>query len=248
MERTEVSFDIETLPQSIRQYVKGAKIFDSSSDNARSLFISGEQRAYLKISKRGTLKREYEMANFLHQHRVSPNVIAYESDLDADYLLTEAVSGEDGTAAMHIGNPEKLASVFGEYLKMLHSLPTEGCPYANKTNELLNEARVKGIDLRVLDEYDYSAVDNVIIHGDYCLPNIIMDNFQFKGFIDVGNGGVGDRHYDLYWGIWTLQYNLKTDKYRDVFLDAYGRNDIDDEGLKYFTKLIKLTEQAESMS
>ena len=54
MERTEVSFDIETLPQSIRQYVKGAKIFDSSSDNARTLFISGEQRAFLKISKRST--------------------------------------------------------------------------------------------------------------------------------------------------------------------------------------------------
>jgi Aminoglycoside phosphotransferase len=80
------------------------------------------------------------------------------------------------------------------------------------------------------------------------LPNIIMDNFAFKGFIDAGNGGIGDRHYDLYWGIWTLQYNLKTDKYRDVFLDAYGRKDIDDEGLKYFTKLIKLTEQSETLN
>jgi len=86
------------------------------------------------------------------------------------------------------------------------------------------------------------------ITGDYCLPNIIMDNFAFKGFIDVGYGGVGDRHYDLYWGIWTLQYNLKTDKYRDIFLDAYGRKLIDEDGLKYFTKLIQLTEQAEPMS
>lgn len=93
-----------------------------------------------------------------------------------------------------------------------------------------------------MNEYNYSAIDNVIIHGDYCLPNIIMDNFSFKGFIDLGYGGVGDRHYDIYWGIWTLNYNLKTDNYRDIFLDAYGRNDINDDGLNYFTKLIKLTD------
>jgi len=42
MERTEVSFDIGTLPLSIGQYLKGAKIFDSScSENARTLFIFG---------------------------------------------------------------------------------------------------------------------------------------------------------------------------------------------------------------
>ena len=164
MERTEVSFDIGTLPLSIRQYLRGAKIFDSScSENARTLFISGEERAFLKISKRGALEREYKMTKFLHKNRVSPNVIVYESDLDSDYLLTEAVSGEDGTAARHLENPRKLASVFGEYLNMLHSLPSEGCPYANRTNELLNEAQRKGIDLSVLDEYDYSAVDHVVI-------------------------------------------------------------------------------------
>ncbi|OBZ07578.1 hypothetical protein A8L34_25945 [Bacillus sp. FJAT-27264] len=74
------------------------------------------------------------------------------------------------------------------------------------------------------------------------MPNIIMDHFSLNGFIDLGYGGVGDRHYDLYWGIWTLNYNLKTDQYRDLFLDAYGRSDIVEEGLKYFTELVRLTE------
>jgi kanamycin kinase len=65
-----------------------------------------------------------------------------------------------------------------------------------------------------------------------------MDNFSFKGFIDLGYGGLGDRHYDIYWGIWTLNNNLKTDEYRDIFLYAYGRNDISNNGLNYFTKQI----------
>ena len=73
---------------------------------------------------------------------------------------------------------------------------------------------------------------NVLLHGDYCLPNVMLDQWQFSGFIDVGNGGVGDRHIDLFWGIWSLTYNLKTNAYKDRFLDAYGRELIDDELLR----------------
>lgn len=243
MKRIEVSLDIESIPLTIRQYLKGATFYDSScSANARTLFVSGAERAFLKISKRGSLEREYQMTRFLHKHNVAPNAIAYESDADHDYFLMEAVSGEDGTAERHIENPGKLAWVFGEYLKMLHSLPTADCPYDNRTNELLQDAQTKGTDLRILNSFNYSATDNVVIHGDYCLPNIIMDNFSFRGFIDLGYGGVGDRHYDIYWGIWTLQFNLKTDRYRHLFLDAYGRSDINDDGLNYFTNLITLTD------
>ncbi|WP_127530411.1 aminoglycoside 3'-phosphotransferase [Paenibacillus kobensis] len=243
MKRTEVAFDVETVPSSIRPYIKGAAVYDSScSEDAKTLYISGSERAFLKISSKGSLEREYRMTNFLHRHLVAPRAIAYESDSDYDYLLTESVTGEDGTAEEHIANPNKLASVFGENLRRLHSLPVEGCPYSKRTVELVDEARTNGFDLQMLNEFNYSANDNVVIHGDYCLPNIIMDDFSFKGFIDLGSGGIGDRHYDLYWGIWTLQYNLKTDRYRQVFLDAYGRSDIDEEGLNYFTILNQLTD------
>jgi kanamycin kinase len=69
---------------------------------------------------------------------------------------------------------------------------------------------------------------DTLLHGDYCLPNIILDNWKFSGFIDLGSGGVGDRHVDLFWAIWTLRYTLKTDQYRERFMDAYGRTKIDE--------------------
>ena len=68
---------------------------------------------------------------------------------------------------------------------------------------------------------------NTLVHGDYCLPNIILDNWRLSAFIDLGNAGVSDRHIDLFWGAWTLEFNLKTDEYRDRFFDAYGRDKID---------------------
>lgn len=221
MRLTEVSFDIEIVPAAIRPYLRGATLYDSSSsENAKTLFISGNEPAFLKISARNSLEREYKMTSFLHKHHVAPSAMAYESDSDWDYLLTEAVNGEDGAAAHHLENPGRLVAVYGEYLRMLHSLPTTGCTYNHRTKEILDETHVKGRDCSRLDTFNYTLSDNVIIHGDYCLPNIIMDHFSFKGFIDVGYGGIGDRHYDLYWGIWSLNYNLKTDAYRDLFLDA----------------------------
>lgn len=243
MKKTKVSLHLESMPPDIGRYMKNATVYDSScSENAKTYYISGEVKAYLKISGKGTLEREYTMMNFLSRRQVAPEVIAYASDSALDYLLTEAVEGEDGTAVHHLANPAKLAAVYGEYLQMLHSLPVDACPYRGRTAEMLAEAGRKGADLNILAECNYSPVDNVIIHGDYCLPNIIMDRFAFKGFIDVGYGGVGDRHFDLYWGIWSLRYNLKTDAYTDVFLDAYGRNLVNGNGLRYFAKLMELTD------
>jgi kanamycin kinase len=61
---------------------------------------------------------------------------------------------------------------------------------------------------------------------------MLKDDFSLSGFIDLGNGGVGDRHIDIFWGRWTLLFNLGTDEYRDRFFDAYGRDKINFETLK----------------
>lgn len=245
MKRTKISFNIETVPVQLQQYLNGAAIYDSScSENAETLFVHGTERMFLKISKKGSLERECTMTAFLNKHQLAPSVIAFVADETNDYLLTEAITGEDGIAAEHLANPGKLATVYGECLRMLHSIATTDCPYKGRTYELLEEEKAIGGELESLDRFGYSPVDNVVIHGDYCLPNIILDHFSFKSFIDLGSGGVGDRHYDLFWGLWTLNYNLKTDHYNDLFLDAYGRFDVKPEGITYFAQLEKPTRSA----
>jgi kanamycin kinase len=73
---------------------------------------------------------------------------------------------------------------------------------------------------------------DTLVHGDYCLPNVLLDDWAFSGFVDVGSGGVGDRHIDIFWALWSLGFNLKTDKYRERFIDAYGREHVDEERLR----------------
>lgn len=36
----------------------------------------------------------------------------------------------------------------------------------------------------------------------------------------------------FFWGAWTLNFNLKTDKYRNRFFDAYGRDKVDESKLE----------------
>lgn len=108
MKKTEVFFDIETVPLSIRPYLKGAAIYDSScSEHAKTFVVKGQEHAFLKISSKGTLEREYQMTDFLHSHHVALKVIAYDSDQDNNYLLSEALHGEDGTERQYINNPRK---------------------------------------------------------------------------------------------------------------------------------------------
>ena len=84
--------------------------------------------------------------------------------------------------------------------------------------------------MKVFDEGKCALRSDTLIHGDYCLPNIMLnDDFSLSGFIDLGAGGVSDRHIDLFWGAWTLGFNLGTDEYRSTFFDAYGRDRVDED-------------------
>ena len=84
----------------------------------------------------------------------------------------------------------------------------------------------------VVEAHGHLLQTDTLLHGDYCLPNIILNDWKFAGFIDLGNAGVGDRHVDVFWCTWSLFYNLHTHKYRDRFIDAYGRDKISEEMLR----------------
>lgn len=239
MKKTLITPLAELFPVVLQPYLAKAKLYDSScSDAAKTIYIDGEVRAYLKLDAQGKLLREKEMTNFLYKHGLAAKVLGYFGHNGKDYLLTEALDGEDGISAQHMQSPKKLAACMGEYLRLIHALPVEGCPYQHRTAEMLAESEANisrayadksiilediGIASARLTELKSCCMDEVVIHGDYCLPNIIMRDFKLQGFVDLGTGGIGDRHYDLFWGLWTLNYNFGTDKYGNCFLEAYGK-------------------------
>ncbi|MBE6607820.1 MAG: aminoglycoside 3'-phosphotransferase [Ruminococcaceae bacterium] len=249
MQRKLITPNFEEFPESFHNLMKDAKIYDSScSREARVIYIDKDNGYFLKCSPVGTLKKEAELTAYFHKKGLAAEVISYISG-EMDYMLTERVVGEDCTYFKYLEEPEKLCDTYAKILRDLHSVEYSLCPEQNRIegylDTALNNYNAKNYDTSLFpDNWGYSSAEeawkilednkhllknDTLIHGDYCLPNVILDNWRFSGFIDLGNAGVGDKHIDLFWGAWTLNFNLKTDKYRDRFLDAYGRSDIEEE-------------------
>lgn len=249
MKRTLIIPDISLFPEELHAFFSGASVYDSSSSpEARVYFIEKDGGYYLKIAEKGALSREAELTQYFHSKGLSAEVLAYLS-AERDFMLTRRVEGEDMTFGKYLDEPKKLCQTSAELLRALHETEFSACPVKDHTARYLSTAEknfCKGLyDLSFAPEfasakqaYAYLCANahllrnEVLLHGDYCLPNIMLNDWRFAGFIDVGNGGIGDRHVDLYWGAWTLCFNLGTDALRERFFDAYGRDKIDEEKLR----------------
>ncbi len=252
MKRTEIKIDLNAYPESLHGFLDGARIYDSScSPEARVIFIDKDKGYYLKSAERGSLKTEADMTDYFHSKGLGTEVLEYLS-LERDWMLTEMVSGEDCTHKQYLDDPKRLCELTATLLRELHETDFSGCPVKDRTADYLKTAEnnyKNGIfDLSLFpDNWGYASAEeawstfcegrallrsDTLIHGDYCLPNIMLDGWNFSKFIDLGNGGVGDRHIDLFWGAWTLNFNLKTDRYTERFFDAYGRDKVNADLLR----------------
>jgi kanamycin kinase len=242
MKRQLIGYDPNAFPVIFQPLLQSCPVYDSScSPDARVYFLDWEDGLYLKRAFKGSLQKESAMTAYFHSKGLATEVLAYES-LDEDWLLTRRVKGEDCIDPAYLADPKRLCDTTATLLRMLHDTAPTDCPVAHTTHYIAtaqkNYLQGKYDPSLFPDNWGYASPEeawkvieantkylktDTLLHGDYCLPNIMLDRWQFSGFIDLGNGGIGDRHIDLFWGIWSLQFNLKTSQYRDRFLDAYGR-------------------------
>ncbi len=244
--------DLSQFPSVFEPVLRNTPVYDSScSKNARVYFLDRDGGLYLKSAAAGSLSQEAALDSFYHSLGLGPEVLEYHQG-EQDWLLTRAVPGEDCVAPMYLENPARLCEVLAQALRQLHSQDITRCPVQDHTARYLARAeencRRGHYDASLFpDNWGYASAEearaaleaggkylktDTLLHGDYCLPNIMLDNWKLSGFIDVGGGGVGDKHIDLFWGAWTLNFNLKDDRWSPRFLDAYGREDIEEELLR----------------
>lgn len=243
MKRTPITLDIPLFPEEFHPLLQGAVLYDSScSPTARVYYVEKDEGYYIKTAPAGTLKTEAELTRFFHTRNLAAEVLGYIPG-EKDWLLTRRVPGEDCLHPQYLDDPKRLCDTLARTLRKLHDTAPTGCPVPDRNETYFATAArnyQKGCfdtslfpDSRLFSSAEeawqiaeasreYLKAD-VLLHGDFCLPNVMLNNWQFSGLIDLGNGGVGDRHIDLFWGIWSLQFNLKTSAYAQRFLDAYGR-------------------------
>ena len=240
------------LPTEIKKFIGECNIENySTSKNAETFYIKKEDGYFLKIADKDTLQKEAKKTKILYKYGLSANFEVYISG-EKDYLITKKIQGESGISKKYLQDPTKLVKIYATTLRKFHEIKTNEIkentvepliekailnPNADGYTYLLKEVNISSIKeaIEEIKRLKNKVKYNVLVHGDYCLPNIILDDWKVSGIIDVGETGVGDRHFDIFWALWSLNYNLKTKKYNDLFLDTYGRDLIDLDVLKLMT-------------
>lgn len=248
---TTIPLPLPTIPTPIRHHLPTTQAQDRSSSPEAKVYYFPDSALYLKSAPGGTLQNEATMDSYFHQKGLGPEVVSYVPG-ETDWLLTRAIPGESCIHHAHLADPRRLCDILAQSLRMLHSLDYAHCPINNRTETYrrsVGENYRAGMgDLRLLsDHWRISSREeawqiaerglphfrqDTLLHGDYCLPNILLRDWQLSGFIDLGFGGVGDRHIDLFWGLWSLEFNLKTNAYTQRFLDVYGRDWVESDKLR----------------
>jgi aminoglycoside 3'-phosphotransferase II len=206
----------------------------------------------LKIQKsQDALFPETQKMQWLESHSIPvPNVIEYAQDEDHEYLLITQLAGQDASLAT---DPKAAVRALALGLQRLHSLPTD-CPFDRRLDKTLLEAQQHwqngnvdesdfdpsrlGTDVVVLYQHllKQRPQENLVFtHGDYCLPNIILENNTISGFIDLGRAGLADACQDL--ALMTRSLETKTNPrflgLSSFFLEVYGARP-DHDKLEYY--------------
>ena len=192
---------------------------------------------------------------FAVQNLQVPNLIDYFNLNNTAFLITEALKGTD---ASQTSNPKATTIALAHCLHHLHNLEIKNCPFdrtLNTTLELAKQNLIKGL----VDETDFDPVrfgtsaflvyqqllekrpkfeDLVLTHGDFCLPNIILEQNKVTGLIDLGRAGVADRYQDIALILRSITSELNPDfnDCSDIFAQEY-EIDLEPDKLEYYQML-----------
>ena len=223
--------NLDEMPSKIKTLVDG-KVFtvDDIGMSGNQVLIFEDM--VLKIENDTTsMEKQVQLMQWLHGKIPVPQVLAYETLNGKSYLLMSRISGEMSCNTYYLEHPQILLDALANGLKMLWEVDIKGCPCKRDLDVVLQEARMRVennlVDLDNVEQETFREdsfenpkhllewLDNnrptlepVFSHGDYCLPNVFLENGQIKGFIDLDRAGVGDKWNDIALCYRSLKHNF----------------------------------------
>ncbi len=219
-------------PEKIKALVSGKKYTcdDMGKSQAKVLLFDD---CVLKIEKASAKNDEtVKMMRWLEGKVPVPKVIAYEKDESAglQYLLMSRVTGKMSCHDYYMSRPKELCELLAQTLKLLWSVDISDCPRHVTLGSELAEARYR-VENNMIDmsdaepdtygpggfespkallewlENNRPECEPVLSHGDFCLPNVLIDGDRLGGLIDLGDTGVNDKGLDIALCYRSLKHN-----------------------------------------
>lgn len=206
-------FIISCFPEKIAGIARetGIKLITENHVSGDLVYALGD-KYILKVSNtKDRLLREKTVNDFLKGKVPVSESVEYSSKNGTEFYLKTCVEGRNLIEAC-LDKPDRLVELLAEALKMYHSVDTENCTLINPDSE-----------------------GKCFVHGDFCLPNILVKDGKVSGFIDTEASGLGDAWMDYAWAVWSLEYNLQTKAYTQRLLELLGVDFDREKFLKYTT-------------
>ncbi len=240
-----------TLPPALQTLLQGRTWRENTIGCTVTRVFQVGDDLFLKMAPRDELdlRLEHNRLRWLHGKLPVPQV-RYFGEIDAppdqpdQFLLITALPGSVSfDAQFETHRPYATIRLLAAALRQIHALPIDDCPFDQRAAVLV-ETAARNLHRGLVDEdkfdtpwQDHSAEDMlaelhatlprnedlVLVHGDYCMPNILIDpdTLTLGGIIDWGNAGVADRTFDLALAARSITYNWGAE-WVDVFFEAYG--------------------------
>ena len=254
---------VATLPDPLQSLVAGRSWTRVTIGRSRvhtfRLDRAGQRLLYLKISPRshwGELLNEKDRLEWVQGKLSVPEVIGYAANDRNEYLLLSALPGRNAASLVGDMPVTNIVQSLAVGLRMIHAVPIAGCPFDMTLDRALEGCRYN-VSHGLVDETDFDAIrlgrsaadlfaelvssrpageDLVFTHGDYCLPNVIIDGDNIAGFVDWSRAGIADRYRDIALAIRGLESN-GSNNLRQDFFEAYGLATPDAEKVEYYQLL-----------
>ena len=185
------------IPRILDNYLEGKKIREINKAHCSKDYVYDVSNQFiLKISlDKERTKREKKINDYLSSKLpVSQSVVYVEDEKYAYYLKTKLI-GKTLISKEYLNNPPRLAKLLAKGIRLFHSVDASDCKFKNNFSQ-----------------------GNTLIHGDFCLPNILACKDEIVGFIDTEGAGLGDPYVDYAWCIWSFEYNLGSKEFTHLLL------------------------------
>lgn len=262
---------LEQLPEAIARRLEGYQAepisMGMSGAGVYRLRQPGATGLILKVQPQSDdpdpgfrLASEAEKMRWLSAWVPVPQVLEFCQQDGSEYMLMSEVAGRSGAEDWPSEERARVVVAIAEALKRLHSIPVEQCPFDQRLETKIAQARrrtelglvnLEDFDerwqgksaeelLEVLLETRPADEDWVVCHGDYCLPNVLLEQGKLSGLVDLGRAGIADRYQDLALMTRSLTSDLNPqfgEGWDRVFLEAYGIPQPDWERIKFYRLL-----------
>lgn len=208
------------MPNSIKNQLQNLPYdIDNTGMSGSGIFLF--EAKVLKVQKDSEeAANEVQAMRWLAGRLFVPKVIEHEYKDGKSYLLMTRAAGRMACDKSYMQDPEKLTELLAQALRELWKVDISACPLDWRLDRKLKAARyyvendlvnTENVEPETFgpDGFENPAAllewlnthrpaeELVLSHGDFCLPNIYIEDGGKFEFIDLGRTGVADKWQDI---------------------------------------------------